>query len=81
MDEKNEDVKQKEFYIKNPNILAYFAIENGKIVFDYDDTKTEITDTILLLHNTVNEFLKTISQNIKEQQIQQAKAQQNKKEA
>lgn len=81
MEEKNEEVKQKEFYKKNPNILAYFAIENGKIVFDYDETKTEITDTILLLHNTVNEFLKTISQNIKEQQIQQVKTQQNKKEA
>lgn len=81
MEEKNEEIKQKEFYTKNPSILAYFAIENGKIVFDYDETKTDITDTILLLHNTVNEFLKTISQNIKEQQIQQVKAQQNKKEA
>lgn len=70
--------EEKEFYKKNPNILAYYSIENNRINFDFDETKTDVSDVILLLHNTVNEFLKTIGQNIKEQKINQIKAQQNK---
>ncbi len=69
--------EEKVFYKKNPNILAYFSIENNKINFDFDETKTDVSDVILLLHNTVNEFLKTISKNIKEQKINQIKEQQN----
>ncbi len=77
MQEQQSQEEAKAFYKKNPNILAYFSIENNRINFDYDETKTDISDVILLLHNTVNEFLKTISQNIKEQKINQIKAQQN----
>jgi hypothetical protein len=60
--------KEKEFYQKNPNILMYFSTENNTIVFDYDETKIDVGDAMLLAHNTVNEFLKTISQNIKQNQ-------------
>lgn len=62
--------KIKEFYQKNPNVIMYFSSENGGIVFDYDDTKIDAYDAILLAHNTVNEFLKSITERMRNQQVQ-----------
>jgi hypothetical protein len=62
--------KEKDFYKKNPNILMYFSVENNSVIFDYDETKLHISDAILLAHNTVNEFLKTIATQLKQQEQQ-----------
>ena len=70
-----EEIKeQKDFYKKNPTIIMYFAVgEDGNVQFDYDEEKVDVTDAMLLAHNTVNEFLKTISEKIKSETSEQEK--------
>lgn len=49
-----------DFFKKNPEMIATFAIKDGKLIFDYNDDKISVSEMILVLHNTVHEYLKTI---------------------
>ena len=65
-----DEDKQKQFYKKNPEVIMYFAMDEGNIVFDFDDTKIDAYDAVLLSHNTVNEFLKSITEKMRQEQVQ-----------
>ena len=56
-------------YSQNPEVLAYFAMVNGKLVFDFDEHKIPPEHIMLVLHQTVEEYLKVLansSSNVKE---------------
>lgn len=75
-----DEDKQKQFYKKNPEVIMYFAMDEGNIVFDFDDTKIDAYDAVLLSHNTVNEFLKSITEKMRQEQVRAINETNNKEE-
>ncbi len=56
-------------YSQYPEVLAYFAIVDGKLVFDFDEHKVPLEQIVVALNTVTSEYLKAIadsSQNNKE---------------
>lgn len=47
------------------NILAYFEVVDGKIALEIDDEKISPEDFMLIMSNVLNEYIKAVSENIK----------------
>ena len=62
----------KDVYKTHENVIAYFAIENGKVVFDVNDEKLSIPEIMMIVSNTLNEYVKAVAmqQNTNNQQQQ-----------
>jgi hypothetical protein len=64
-----KEKKELDFYAKNPDVFAAFLMEDGKLIFDFDEKKISISEVMIVLQNTVAEYLKVINN----QMIQESK--------
>lgn len=59
---KPQNTEQSELYKTNPDILACIRLVNNKMVFDFDDTRISAPEVMIILHGTINVYLKEIAQ-------------------
>lgn len=60
-------MKENEIYNKNPEIIAYFSIKDGKLTFNFDDKRISIAEIMILNSNLLNEYVKSIAMANQEQ--------------
>lgn len=51
----------KDVYKTHQNVIAYFSIEDGKVIFDINDEKLSIPEMMMIVSNTLNEFVKAVA--------------------
>lgn len=49
-------------YVQYPELLAYMAVVDGKLVFDFDDRKVTLEQMMLALHSVTGEYLKALAE-------------------
>ena len=64
-------MKNQEIYQNNPDVIAYFAIKDGNIIFDLNDKKISVSEMMVINTNLVNEYVKSIAQLQTDQQNKQ----------
>lgn len=60
-------MKEHEIYKSNPDVIAFFAIRDGKVFFDINDNKISVPEMMVLNTNLINEYIKSIA-NMQNQQ-------------
>lgn len=62
--------KQKQdtsIYEKNPDIMAAFLTKNDKLIFDFDEKRISLPEIMIVLQNTVTEYLRVINKQSQQQ--------------
>ena len=49
-------------YKTNPSLIAMIVVENGNIVFDFDETKMSPSQMMIALHKITGEYLRFIDE-------------------
>lgn len=52
-------------YVQHPEVLAFIAIENGKIVLDVEETRVPPEHIMIALNQFIGEYLKFVAESNK----------------
>lgn len=74
-----EPLDTTDLYKQHPEIFAAFILKDGKLVFDYDENRIEITELMLILNTTITEYLKAIHINTVQQKNEEKETTNGKK--
>jgi hypothetical protein len=51
-----------EVYKKFPEVISYITVENGNIVFDFDETKIPLEHIMVILNQITQEYMKALAE-------------------